>query len=61
MRSPESLLTTKQVADLFHVSPSSVSRWVKDGRLAAIRTPGGGLRFRVEDVSAFLKREGSAA
>jgi excisionase family DNA binding protein len=54
-------LTTKQVADLFHVSPSSVSRWVKAHRLEAIRTPGGGLRFRVEDVSAFLKREGSAA
>lgn len=48
------LLTVQQVADLFGVSESSVTRWARIGRIVSVRTPGGSLRFRREDVQAFL-------
>lgn len=48
------LLSTAEVARRFQVQPSTVSRWVKNGKLAAVRTPGGTLRFRPADVDAFL-------
>lgn len=57
------LLTTAQVADRFRVTPSTVARWAKDGKLAVVRTPGGTLRFRPEDVEAFfatVSTEGAA-
>ena len=48
------LLSTAEVARRFQVRPSTVSRWVKAGKLAAVKTPGGTLRFRSADVDAFL-------
>jgi excisionase family DNA binding protein len=44
------LLSTGQVARLFGVSPSTVTRWARLGILAAIRTPGGHYRFRERDA-----------
>jgi excisionase family DNA binding protein len=41
---------TSEVAALFHVSPHTVSVWVRQGRLNAARTPGGHLRIANEDV-----------
>ncbi len=35
------LLTTGEVARLFRVDPKTVCRWADQGRLPAIRTPGG--------------------
>ena len=37
----ESFLHTSHVADLLHVSPKSIARWAKDGRLPYQRTLGG--------------------
>jgi excisionase family DNA binding protein len=37
----EPFLLTSQVADLLHVSPKTVARWAKDGRLPHQRTLGG--------------------
>lgn len=54
MADGDELLTTRQVAEAFRVKRGSVSRWVKDGRLGAVRTPGGRLRIRRSDVEAFL-------
>lgn len=52
----ESLLTSQQVANLFRVSVSTVSRWARDGDLPALRTPGGRgtLRFLRSDVEQLL-------
>ena len=50
----EPLLTAAEVAALFRVDPKSVTRWVKEGRLISIRTPGGHHRFRPADVRALL-------
>ena len=38
-------LKTAQVADLLHVSPKTVTRWAKDGKLPHSRTLGGHRRF----------------
>lgn len=46
----EELFTPGEVAQLFHVNPKTVSRWLKIGRLAAIRTPGGHHRVRAADL-----------
>ena len=53
MSSPDDLLTATEVADQYRVSRMTVSRWVKAGRLPAIRLAGGNrMRFRREDVEA---------
>lgn len=52
MRNADDLLTTKEVAEQYRVTRMTVSRWVKAGHLAAIRLPGGGLRYRRSDVEA---------
>lgn len=53
-------MTTKQVADLFHVDAHTVTRWAATRLLASQRTPGGELRYRREDVEA-LRRKGGGA
>lgn len=51
---PETLLTSHQVGQLLQVNPSSVNKWVKQGRIRAFRTPGGHRRIRAIDLVAFL-------
>jgi excisionase family DNA binding protein len=41
----ESFLHTSQVADILHVSPKTIARWAKDGRLPYQRTLGGHSRY----------------
>lgn len=48
--SGETVLTPAQVAAMFQVSPRTVSRWVREGKLVGFRTPGGVNRFRKADV-----------
>lgn len=51
---PNSLMTSYQVGKLLQVNPSSVNKWIKDGRIPAYRTPGGHRRIRATDLMAFL-------
>ena len=44
------LMTPAEVAALFRVSPKTVTRWSRAGRLPAVRTLGGHRRFRASDV-----------
>ncbi len=60
-RDGAALLTISEVADRLRVSQRTVHRYVTDGHLAALRTPGGGLRFRDFDVEAVLTEGGSVA
>jgi excisionase family DNA binding protein len=48
------LLTSHQVGALLQVNPSSVKKWVDEGRIAAFRTPGGHRRIRVADLLDFM-------
>jgi excisionase family DNA binding protein len=43
-------LSRGEVARLFGVSVSTVTRWGRTGVLKAIRTPGGHYRFRAQEV-----------
>jgi excisionase family DNA binding protein len=50
---PPRLLTVDDVAEILRVSPDSVYDYARDGRLASIRF-GRSVRFRPEDVEAFI-------
>lgn len=51
---PDRLLTSHEVGLLLQVNPSSVNKWVNEGRIPAFRTPGGHRRIRVADLLVFL-------
>jgi excisionase family DNA binding protein len=44
-------LKTAEVAELLHVSPKTVTRWAKDGKLPHSRTLGGHRRFPGEAIT----------
>jgi excisionase family DNA binding protein len=39
-----------EVADLLHVSPKTVSRWAKEGRLPFLKTLGGHRRYPAAEI-----------
>jgi excisionase family DNA binding protein len=43
-------LSRGEVARLFGVSLSTVTRWARTGRIATVRTPGGHYRYRAENM-----------
>lgn len=49
-------LTRVEVARLFGVSVSTVTRWARQRLIKAIRTPGGQYRFRSSDVREAMAR-----
>jgi excisionase family DNA binding protein len=58
-----SYLRTAEVADILHVSPKTVSRWAKEGKLPFLRTLGGHRRYperEVRDLAADLTEEPTA-
>jgi len=48
-------LTTFQVSKICGVVHSTVSNWVKEGKLTAYRTPGGHRRIHLKDLRIFIK------
>lgn len=50
----DSLLSRAEVARMFDVSPSTVTRWAEEGRLACVRTLGGHRRYRKENILRLL-------
>lgn len=46
----EEYLTRSQVATIFQVSPHTVTRWGKEGRLPSVRTLGGQRRYPRQEV-----------
>jgi len=46
----DSWLTRTDVAHLFQVSPSTVTRWAREGRIPAKRTPGGHYRYPAPEM-----------
>jgi len=54
------MLTTREFAEAARVTPETVRRWVRRGRLVpAGRTPTGQLRFRAEQVGEALSARGA--
>ena len=55
MNPMETLLTTREAAEVLGVAPQTIARWVETGRLSpALRAPGlrGSMFFRPGDVDA---------
>ena len=50
------LRTAREVADLLGVSSETILRWTRRGELPAIRLPGGALRYREDDLEAWLEQ-----
>jgi excisionase family DNA binding protein len=49
------LLTARAVADLLGVSTETVLRWSRCGSLPSFCLPGGAIRFRQDDLDAWLE------
>ena len=49
VQSDHPFLSRGQIAGLFGVSLSTVTRWARTGMIPSLRTPGGHYRFRAED------------
>lgn len=49
------IFTSHEVASLVQVSPSSVLKWIEQGKLRAFRTPGGHRRVACEELVDFLR------
>jgi excisionase family DNA binding protein len=55
-----SYLRTAEVADLLHVSPKTVSRWAKEGKLPFLKTLGGHRRYpeaEIRELAEELREE----
>ena len=60
---PPSYLRTADVAALLHVSPKTVSRWAKEGKLPFMRTLGGHRRYpeaKIRELLVELREEPAA-
>ncbi|MBI5681911.1 MAG: response regulator [Deltaproteobacteria bacterium] len=49
-------LTTGKVADHLHVTVNTVKRWILEGKLRAIITPGGHYRIREDEFQNFIQK-----
>jgi len=54
---PDELLTTTEAAKLLGVDRSTVARYVRQGKLPAIRLPSGHTRIRRADVDRLVRGE----
>jgi excisionase family DNA binding protein len=55
-----SYLRTAEVADILHVSPKTVSRWAKEGKLPFLKTLGGHRRYpeaKIRELANELREE----
>ncbi len=59
----KSYFTRAEVAELFEVSPNTVSRWVRGGKIPSVLTPGGRHRYPVEEIIHLVRdlQHGDAA
>jgi excisionase family DNA binding protein len=60
---PPSYLRTAEVAALLHVSPKTVARWAKEGKLPFMRTLGGHRRYpeaKIRELLGQLREEPTA-
>ena len=48
------LLTARDVAELLGLSTETVLRWVRSGKLPAIRLPSGAIRFDADELDEWL-------
>ena len=54
--SKSTYLLPSEVAEVLQVSPKSVPRWAKEGKLASRRTLGGHRRYARADIESLAER-----
>jgi excisionase family DNA binding protein len=47
-------LMPREVADILHVAPKTVSRWASEGKLPFTKTLGGHRRYKEDEIRALL-------
>jgi excisionase family DNA binding protein len=47
-------VTMSEVTEILGISPPTVRKLVKEGRLSALRTPGGHMRFPSDAIARYL-------
>lgn len=52
---PQTYYTTEEVADMLKVNTESVRRWVRDGKLRAVKLSGKFIRISQEDLNSFVE------
>ena len=52
---PPRYLHPAEVADLLHVSPKTVSRWAKEGKLPFLKTLGGHRRYPAAEIRQLVQ------
>jgi excisionase family DNA binding protein len=52
----QTLLKTRNIAELYRVSINTVLNWIYSGKLKAYRTPGGHYRISQQDLQIFARR-----
>jgi len=50
------LYTPQQVADMLQFGKASVLKWIRDGKLKAVRVGRRALRVRQDDLDEFLQK-----
>jgi excisionase family DNA binding protein len=51
-------LRASEICKLYSISRRTLYRWIKSGKISGVRTPGGHLRFDIDEVERlFLKPE----
>lgn len=53
---PDELLAVGKAAKILEVSPTTIARWDREGKLRSVRTPGNHRRIIAADVEALLAR-----
>lgn len=51
----QTLLTSKEVAEILKVKPQTVRLWVCKGKLKAYKV--GGLKFKLKDIESFVNSQ----
>lgn len=55
MTNPHEHLTVAEVADICRVTPDAVRKWLRAGKLPAVRIGERALRIRRSDLEAFIE------
>ena len=50
------LLIPKEVQEILQISPRTLHRWTKAGRIQSVRLASGSIRYRPEDVESLIKK-----
>jgi excisionase family DNA binding protein len=50
------VLTPSEIADLLHIDPKTVRKWLRERSLVGIQLPGGDWRVLQPDFDAFIER-----